>query len=403
MRSDSDAALDQLNLISSREACELLSIKRETLYAYVSRGLIRCVHVPGTRSRKYYASDVRRLAARSAARKGHGAVASAALRWGEPVLDSAITGVDESGPRYRGVSVKSLVELGATFESVANLLWDAPTHEPWSATAPPAHNLPTGTAELRPIDRLIANTTCVQIRQDATRGDAAQERARARELLWSMVFALSPTHERTSVAETLARSLRRDARVDPALAAQAINACLVTSADHELNVSTFAARLAASAEADISACLAVALHTFKGRKVGGMCDRLECLFAAMPERRAARREWIREKIERGDSLPGFGHRLYPSGDPRTPPLLERAATLAGHGPMHELAEEVSELTGIKPSVEYGILAVCRALDAPAGTATALFAIARSAGWIAHIFEQRQSANLLRPRARYVGP
>src|SRR5262245_17453547 len=103
-------------------AARLLGVKRETLYAYVSRGLVRTRRADTGRAHLYLYGDLERLRARSQARSGHGATAAAALRWGEPVLDSALTSIDERGPSYRG---RLALELAKTrrFEAVAELLW----------------------------------------------------------------------------------------------------------------------------------------------------------------------------------------------------------------------------------------------------------------------------------------
>src|SRR5215831_350721 len=110
-------------LLTAPEAARLLDVKAATLYSYVSRGLLPSV--PGTRgpSRLYARGDVERLRARHVARAGHGAVAAGALRFGEPVLESALTAIDDAGPRYRGHSAVELAQSGAAFEAVAELLW----------------------------------------------------------------------------------------------------------------------------------------------------------------------------------------------------------------------------------------------------------------------------------------
>src|SRR3954464_16089784 len=104
-------------LLSAREAAALLDVKAATLYSYVSRGLL--TSVPGTHgpSRLYARADVERLRARHVARAGHGAVAAGALRFGEPVLESALTAIDANGPRYRGHSAVELARAGTSFES----------------------------------------------------------------------------------------------------------------------------------------------------------------------------------------------------------------------------------------------------------------------------------------------
>src|SRR5262245_33087299 len=117
-------------LLSAREAARLLAVRKETLYAYVSRGLVR--RVPDARRGRslYFREDLLRLRARQQAHGGHGAVAAGALRWGEPVLDSALTEIVETGPRYRGSDAVALAEAGRPFEAVAELLWSGALVEP---------------------------------------------------------------------------------------------------------------------------------------------------------------------------------------------------------------------------------------------------------------------------------
>ncbi len=392
-----DGLVNPRNLMTSREACAALDVKRETLYAYVSRGLIRCVSQRGVKTRMYLAEDVARVAARSAARKGHTAVAAGALHWGEPVLDSAITSVDERGLRYRAVALLALVEARAPFERVADLLWQSPPGEPWTQ---PCDAQPRSSAK-RPLHRMIARTTALCLSDDVARGSDAHERARARSLIWALVHEVARPHGERSIAETLARSVCPT--VARAEASRAIDVALVVSADHELNASTFAARIAAGAGAELAACVGAALFTFTGHKHGGMCERVEAMVDALPAGASARRKWIRERLGRGEAMAGFGHPLYPKGDPRGAVLMDLAREIAGETVMHEVDSVVAELTGLRPSLDFALVALARSLSAPDGTATSLFALGRTAGWCAHVFEQRSSATLLRPRARYVGP
>src|SRR5687768_339058 len=109
--------------LSAREAAKVLGVKLETLYAYASRGLLRSVPAERGRGRRYPLSDVERLKARTDARTGHGAVAAGALRWGEPVLRTAISSIGSEGPLYRGHSAVELARGDSGFESVAELLW----------------------------------------------------------------------------------------------------------------------------------------------------------------------------------------------------------------------------------------------------------------------------------------
>src|SRR5262245_45293250 len=116
--------------LDGRAAAAFLGVKRETLYAYASRGLVRSEPAPRGRARRYAREDLLRLKARRDARAGHGAVAAGALRWGEPVLSSALTALDDAlGPIYRGVPAVELAEE-ASFEAVAELLWASEPLDP---------------------------------------------------------------------------------------------------------------------------------------------------------------------------------------------------------------------------------------------------------------------------------
>src|SRR5882672_11758453 len=115
--------IDDQRWVDARSAARHLGIAVRSLYAYVSRGVVRSM--PGSRGRPrlYALADLERLRTRRDARAGHGAVAAGALRWGEPVLDSAITAITPRGPAYRGRLATELAASGARFENVAELLW----------------------------------------------------------------------------------------------------------------------------------------------------------------------------------------------------------------------------------------------------------------------------------------
>ncbi|HEY6461989.1 MAG TPA: citrate/2-methylcitrate synthase, partial [Polyangiaceae bacterium] len=171
---------------------------------------------------------------------------------------------------------------------------------------------------------------------------------------------------------------------------------LVLSAEHELNASTFAARVAASTGADLPSVLLAGLATLGGPKHGGMTDRVEASFRAGTPAAA------------GAPL-GFGHPLYPEGDPRTPPLLRaaREAWPAGKRPALDallaFVDEARARGSAPPTLDVGLAATAMALDLAPGLASLLFAFGRTAGWIAHAIEQYAMGELIRPRARYVGP
>jgi citrate synthase len=187
--------------------------------------------------------------------------------------------------------------------------------------------------------------------------------------------------------------------------ARALDAALVLMADHELNASTFAARIAASAGADLYACVSAALATLSGPRHGGASLRVEAFAdeVGSPPRAA---DVVRSRLQRGDPLPGFGHRLYPDGDPRGGHLISAARRLPGRSArlrtLLALADAVRSQGGEPPNSDLGLVALTSALGLPAGAAPAIFALGRCAGWIAHVLEQRADPRLLRPRARYAG-
>ena len=118
------------------------------------------------------------------------------------------------------------------------------------------------------------------------------------------------------------------------------------------------------------------------------------------ERHAGSRQSLRAWLEGQPALPGFGHALYPDGDPRARCLLE---CLPNDVRLLRLLEAVDECTGTRPSLDFALVALRRAIGAPEGAAFAIFAISRTVGWLAHAFEQGRSGQLIRPRADYNGP
>jgi citrate synthase len=413
------AAAESSAFVSGQDAAKLLGVKRETLYAYASRGLVRSEPGAGKgRERRYHRDDLERLKARHDARAGHGPVAAAALRWGEPVLESALTAIDARGPRYRGRPAIELAEA-VPFESVAELLWTGVLPEParlWPSSpigvrlGPIASLVPEGVAPMTALGLAIPALAAAD--PDRLGGGLDEEIRRARVLVRRMaalaglpggVSRVKAAIEEPSVARVLLVALgaRPGARSE-----QAMNRALVLLADHELNASSFTARVAASAGADLYACVSAGLATLSGPRHGGLVPRVEALVAeaGRPERARA---VIQDRARRGEEIPGFGHPLYPEGDPRARPLLDAAAGLAPKNAALQtllaLVEAMREAGRPAPTVDVGLAAITCSLALPRGSGTALFAVGRTAGWIAHAFEQRAAGFLLRPRARYIGP
>jgi citrate synthase len=505
--------------LTAAEAAAALGVQRATLYAYVSRGLLRSEEDPRGRGRRYPAADVEALRQRAAGRRDPSVVARDALAWGVPVLDSDLTLIAGGRLYYRGHDVVELARRGETLERIAALLWlgslDAPLpaagpREPWSGDRglgdqPPVTTTlpippPAGiaAASWRPFQRLMACLPLASANDpmayDLRPGPVVAAGAR----LLPLVASLAAGREGSwRAAEILARGWLpaqaggagkrlADGSSDPhhtddagdthsagggSLAGDAmyagnvghvsdagevqevarlIDAALVLSADHELNVSAFTARCVASARAPLAAVVAGGLAALGGSRHGGYTERVAALCDEMapttsqgtPATRpakaggaqvaagrsaagravtakaaatrsapvsgvAALRARLADRLRRGEEIPGFGHPLYPEGDPRGRLLLELAAA---HRPRSRevgqalaLAEAALALLGERPTLDFGLVALARALQLPAGAPLALFAVGRTTGWIAHALEQYADPRLIRPRARYVGP
>lgn len=401
-----DEPLHTEGYVTASEAIALLGVKLPTLYSYVSRGLVRSVPGDGRRARRYARADLERLRGRRDARAGHAALARAALDWGEPVLDSALTEITDRGPRLRGHLAVDLADAGVSFEQAAELAWTGalPLDPPRWAVRSLGLRAKALAALLPKGSRPIA---AVQLAMAALAPGDAAARVLVPRLAASLAIAFDPARAAASLAEgRVAAIVLRALGARPSRAAvRAIDAALVVSLDHELNPSSFVARLAASAGAGDAACLTAALATITGERHGGTCDRVEELVAAVGRKDRARQR-IDERLARGEAIPGFGHRLYPRGDPRAATLLDVARGL-GRAPtslevLLAVVRAMQERGQEPPTLDVGLVAITAALGLPAGSALALFALGRSAGCLAHAAEQRRSGQVLRPRARYVG-
>lgn len=404
------------------DALALLDVKPQTLYAYVSRGLIRCVRRPGGgRQSLYSRDDLEKVRSRALARAGHAPTAAAAMRWGEPIIPTAITEITPLGPRYRGRLAVDLVHSGATFESVAELLWSGlPDDEPvtWPVAPVPAEVLRLARPRSAGAERLIELFVPV-IAMLGIAPAAVAERTRepmplpaARQTLQVLAGCLGllgarpafrPLRSGESMASGLLRALGADADAENVRAMQAI---LILLADHELTPSTFAARVTASTGALLHGCVAAALAANSGSEVGRLYDRVRT-FVDGARTAQAMMSRARELQARNAAPPGFNHPLYPRGDPRALCLLEltraRRRRPPGLRQLHAFLDEAEARMGLHPRVETGVVALCLAMDLPAQAPGALFTLARTAGWVAHVVEQRTAGFMLRPRAKYTGP
>jgi citrate synthase len=416
---------DSQPYLTAAEAARRLGVSLQTLYAYVSRGMLASEATPGEpRARRYLLADVERLRGRREGRRHPERVAARALAWGEPVLDSALTLAHGGHLYYRGHDAVRLARE-RSLEEVAALLWtgDAGAAEDLfaGAAAPPAAvpRLLRGLVELAPVERMQALLPIAAAADDAA-WDLRPEgvaRCGARVLRVALAAAVGPA---AAVERRRGTRARRSAVGRPGAAAvrlavawcagrpraaEAIAAILVLSADHELNVSTFAARCAASAAATPWDAVAAGLAALKGRRHGGASLRAAALLEEATRGEAER--LVAERLRAGEEVPGFGHPLHPAGDPRGAELLAVAAAIAPRSRHVRAAQQLTAaahtLLHERPNVDLGLATLAGALNLPAGAAMALFALGRTVGWIAHAQEEYTRDRLIRPRARYVGP
>jgi citrate synthase len=373
--------------IDAEQAMATLGVRAQTLYAYVSRGRVAAAaHPDDPRRSLYRASDIAALAARKARGRRAADVAAEAIAWGEPVLPSAITTVIGGRLFYRGQDAVDLARMHS-LEQVARLLrggQGAPLKGP-EPRKPKKGDTPRA--------RLFATLAVRAGLDPPARGRAPLALAlEAAGLLEAAADAVAGALGEGPIHHRLAQAWGLDAP-----GADLVRRALVLLADHELNASTFAVRVAASTGASLAAASLAGLAALSGPLHGGMAARVE-MFVDEAQRRGAARA-VAERLAQGAPTPGFGHPLYPDGDPRAAALLE---AFAAPQDLADLRRETEAATGQRPNIDFALVALARACALPADAPFSLFAVGRMAGWHAHAIEQLQTGQLIRPRARYIG-
>jgi citrate synthase len=393
---------------SAVRAAEELGISLATLYAYVSRGMVRSEAAEGKgRARRYRAEDVRRLKERKERRRDPDGVVEGALHWGTPVLESAITMIGGGGLYYRGRDVVDLAEE-KSIEEVAALIWTgdeamAPALFPPGMSGPSRHirNVVDSVAGLTPVEvfQVMLPVAAAEdpAAYDLRPGAVARTGARILRLMTNVAAGES--------VPGLAGTLQRGWSPDDPGSADLLDSALVFCVDHELPVSTFAARCVASSEAAPYAVVVAGLAALGGVKHGGEIELVEAFLREVDTAGDARAV-ISGRLRRGERIPGFGHSLYAEGDPRGAALLGLTAGVYPESIAVALSDRVASemlrLMDERPTVDFALATVARTLELPPGGAVALFALGRTVGWIGHAIEQYRSGSLIRPRARYVG-
>jgi citrate synthase len=389
--------------IPATEAAERLGVKTATLYAYVSRGVLDRRRSPTGQS-VFDPEEVERLARRGRPRQ------RPQTGTDEVVIESRITMLGADRPYFRG---RDALELAGTasFESVAEWLWTGEdrTPPPWVA---PAAGVAAGRAaqsglppDVLPLERLQVIVPALGA-TDPLRSNLGPDAVLdvGRGLIAGMVESLPGPAANGGIAARLWAKLGptrpRSRLVD------ALRTALVLVSDHELAASTLAVRVAASVRADPYAAVMAGLGTMSGPLHGGASLGAEALLA-QASGPASVREVIGLRLRRGERIPGFGHMVYRPTDGRATVLLDRVRALASSHPTLAVADamiaEARRRRLPEPNIDFALAVLTRVAGLPIGSGEAIFAVARTAGWLAHAREEYQHRTRLRLRAVYIGP
>jgi citrate synthase len=395
--------------LTTKEAAELLGVKPETVYAYVSRGQLTSRRVPGGRGSTFDAKEVETLARRNR-RDSDGGSASP----GELSVRTRITLIEPDRYYFRGVDATELA-VRHSYEEVAEWLWSGRLRPGVTFTAPeasvaaarravdalPEHTGPTDRLRVAAIAAAVADPLRFDLSEDAVLGTA-------RSLIPTLVAALPPRLRHRDDGPLAHRLWTRLTRRDPDEASlRVLDTALALLVDHDLAASTLAVRVAASARAHAYAAVSAGLGVLEGPLHGaasGLAHRL--LLDVLDEGDAA--PVIADELRAGRRIPGLGHRLYPGEDPRARVLFGLLEDIPRAAPALAAARDIVATTArhtpLHANVDLALAVFTASCGMPATAGETVFAVARTAGWIAHALEEYGERPLrMRPSGHYVGP
>ncbi|MFE2149750.1 citrate synthase [Streptomyces lavendulae] len=392
--------------LTTQEAARLLGVKPATVYAYVSRGQLSSRRDPVGRGSSFDAREVEALARRSRR--------EAAGPPGELSVRTSLTLIEADRYYFRGVDAVELASRYA-YEEVAEWLWTGSLPHGARFAAPPealaaARRAVAALPEHSgPLDRLRVAVTAAAV-ADPLRFDLSEEAVlgSARSLVPTLVGALPEAAPARVGDGRLAWELwSRLTAVDPDPAAlDVLDLALGLLVDHDLAASTLAVRVAASARAHPYAVVSAGLGALEG-PLHGAAGRLAHRMLAEVLERGGAAPVVADHLRAGRRVPGLGHRLYRGEDPRARALFGRLEELPQAGPALGAAREVAAVMarhGLHPNVDLALAVLTVSCAMPAEAGETVFAVARTAGWIAHALEEYQERPLrMRPSGHYDGP
>jgi len=389
--------------LTAKEAANELGVKVGTIYAYVSRGLIRSqASQPGLRHRQYSRDDVTRLLVRRQMRVNPDAQAQDVLQWAAPVLETGISLIEDGHLYYCGIPIEEVAVM-LSAEELAALVWTedaANARELFDFRRHPSAS--KYRRKLRDID-LDRNDLFslpsfqiilpIAMADDPIAFDLRQESiaisgARILRLLTSL--AAGDVREDISLAEMLQRGWQpEDER-----SVRFFDMALIICADHQVKLATFAARVAAALGTTPYSVINTAITALAGPEQGGYTEAVEVICS---------------RLRRSESIPvpGFNNPLYPAGDPRARLLLDALYAEYPSSPAivlgRTIQEAVYQLRGEHPKMEFALAVFRRHFELPPGSTLGIFALGRIIGWIGHAIKQYRAKQTIQPRIRYTGP
>ncbi|AZP20877.1 helix-turn-helix domain-containing protein [Streptomyces aquilus] len=395
--------------LSTKEAAELLGVKPETVYAYVSRGQLSSRRVPGGRGSTFDAKEVETLARRNKRESG-GSSGSG----GELSVRTRITLIDADRYYFRGVDATELAARHS-YEEIAEWLWTGRMRPGTTFSAPdtsvaaarravdalPEHASPTDRLRVAAIAAAAADPLRFDLSEDAVLGTA-------RILIPTLVAALPPVRigyrDEGSLAERLWARLSPRAADEASL--RVLDTALGLLVDHDLAASTLAVRVAASARAHAYAAVSAGLGVLEGPLHGAASGLAHRLLNDVLEQGDAG-PVIADELRAGRRIPGLGHRLYRGEDPRARALFALLEEIPRAEPALLAARDVVATTArhtpLHANVDLALAVLTASSGMPATAGETIFAVARTAGWIAHALEEYDERPLrMRPSGLYVG-